>query len=141
MIGIINIIAFLFLAFCTLCDLRSMQIPLAGLVIFGLVIVGIGIINGTLFQQLGFLQLIPGAVFLLISLLGKQSVGYGDGMVILLLGILLGISRCVAVIFMGLIFCSIVSIFILLLKKGNRRTKLPFMPFLLAAWGVSLFGR
>lgn len=138
---LIEMTAMLFLIFCTVFDLRTKKIPLSVLVVFGMIILGMTGINGTLVHRGIYWQLIPGAVFLLIAFVTRQAVGYGDGIVILLVGILLGISRCLSMVCLGLVLCSAVSLGILLLKKGNRQTKLPFTPFLLVAEGVILLGR
>jgi leader peptidase (prepilin peptidase)/N-methyltransferase len=80
----------------------------------------------------------PGALFIIIAFLTKQALGYGDGAVILLLGLLLEFNVIITFIMLALLFSAIVSLFILLFKKGNVQTRLPFMPFLLSAWGVLL---
>lgn len=130
----------MFLIFCTYFDLRYKKIPLSGLLAFGIVMIIIDGANGSLIQRTEAIRLIPGAVFMLLAFLSRQAVGYGDGMMILFLGISMDICRCIQVVFIGLVLCSAISVFILLLKKGSRQTKLPFAPFLLAAWGIMLIG-
>ncbi len=141
MIQIMNLTALLFLIFCTVYDVRTKQIPLSILLVFGVIIAGLVWINGTLIQQMVWLKLLPGVVFLLIAFITKQAVGYGDGIVILLMGVLLGVRQCISMVFIGLIFCSVISLLILVFGKGSKQTKLPFMPFLLTAWGVILIGK
>ncbi len=141
MIYAVNLTAFLFLLFCAFFDLRTKQIPLSVLLIFGAIITGLALMNGTLLHRSVWPKLMPGVVFLLIAFMTKQAVGYGDGVVILLIGILLGVGQCIAVIFIGLILCSLMSLLILVFRRGGRQTQLPFMPFLLTAWGVVLIGK
>lgn len=136
----IRYITFVFLTLCAFFDIRTKRIPLWILLVFGSMILGITGISGTLIHQSLCLQLLPGMVFLLMSLLTGEAVGYGDGIVILLLGVSLGIRLCVSIVFVGLVLCAGVSLLILILKKGSQQTRLPFMPFLLAAWGVLFVG-
>lgn len=77
-----------------------------------------------------FAALLPGCVLLLLAFVTREQIGYGDGMVLMIIGILYPVWRVMAVMGISLFITSIISIFVLLLKKGNRNTRLPFIPFL-----------
>lgn len=83
--------------------------------------------------------LIPGMCMLLISFASNQSVGYGDGLTILMLGLLVGFKLCVGILCLSLFLISIYSIVLLIIKKANRKTTIPYIPFLLAAGGIILW--
>ncbi len=138
MSALINITALSLLITCTYYDLRFRKLPLLALIAFGIVIFMVIGLDGSLFSRAIFLRIIPGTIFLILAFMTKQAVGYGDGIIIILLGLSLGLKRCVTVVFTGLILSSVVSVFILLMKKGSRQTRLPFVPFLLIALGVTL---
>lgn len=137
MIVIVNSIALIFLIICAINDILTKQIPLGVLIAFGIMAFILAALDGALSSWSGGIRLLPGFMLLLIGFLTRQSIGYGDGMVVLIMGMLLGVHQCLIILFIGVILSSLVSIFILILKKGNYRTKLPFVPFLLVAWGVS----
>lgn len=84
------------------------------------------------------LSLLPGIVLLGLGWLSHWQIGAGDGMIILVMGIWLGIWETFAVVFMGMFLCSIFCGGLLLFRKVGRKTKVPFIPFL---WIAYLMGR
>lgn len=138
MSALINITAFSLLILCTYYDIRFKKLPVFILVIFAIIIIIINGLEDSLFSRAVFFRIIPGTVFLMLALMTRQAVGYGDGIIIILLGLSLGSKRCITVVFIGLVLSSVFSLYILLLKKGSRQTRLPFVPFLLIAMGVEL---
>lgn len=83
-----------------------------------------------------FLWMLPGAVLSAMAL--TKKVGYGDGAVVLLLGLMERDDRFVGVLLCSMVLMSVVSVFLLILRKAGKDTRLPYLPFLLAAW---LLGR
>jgi leader peptidase (prepilin peptidase)/N-methyltransferase len=132
----VKILVLLFLALCAYCDLKALQIPVRLVASFGFVSVvlcygGGGFANGEF-----LLRLVPGVVFLLLAFLTREAVGYGDGLVLLPVCLLLEMKAIMVLVMLALLLCAIISLIIMILKKGGRQTRLPFMPFLLAAWGI-----
>lgn len=84
------------------------------------------------------LSLLPGIIFIGLGWLSKWQIGIGDGIIILIMGLWLGIRETVAVLLMGMFLCSIVCGGLLLARKAGRKTKVPFVPFL---WVAYLIGR
>lgn len=87
-----------------------------------------GNLNGT---ELG-LSLIPGALLLILSI--TQKAGYGDGFVVVLLGLMEGKRNHMRIFFLSFIFMSVCALVLLFLRKADKSTKMPYLPFLLAAW-------
>ena len=75
---------------------------------------------------------LPGLCFLLIGILTKQALGYGDGIVVLIIGFALGLPDTIMIILIAFFSAAIISI-ILLIARKNKRYSIPFVPFLL--WG------
>ncbi len=140
MSALTSVTVLLLLILCSYYDLRYRKLPLFIIIAFGIIITVINGLDGSLFNQMVYFRLIPGTVFLMIAFMTKQAVGYGDGMIIILLGLSLGLIQCVSVVFTGLVLSSAVSVYILIFTRGNRQTRLPFVPFLLLAWGAKLIG-
>lgn len=109
-------------------------IPLAGGVA--------GILLQFIFREktLGDLLLgsVPGAVFLLLSLWGKGVVGSGDGMMLLVCGIYLGFWESIALLFLALWLIGITALFLIVIKRKGKHDRLPFVPFLAAAYLIGL---
>lgn len=63
-----------------------------------------------------------------LSIATRDQVGKGDGIVIAAVGIALGARRCLWVVFAASFVMCVTAIFVLLLRRGGRQTKLPFLP-------------
>lgn len=114
----------------TLSDIRTGKIPVfvaaGGMIGSGL----IRLLIGKDYSD-WFICLLPGLLFCVFSFLFPQSVGAGDGMVILFLGILLK-RKVFGLLLIAALVSFAVSVLLILFKKVNRDTKLAFVPFLLA---------
>ena len=69
-----------------------------------------------------------------VSMISGEQIGRGDGIVIIALGIVLGFRECLASVCLASLIMAMISIVILILKKGNRKTKLPFIPALFVGY-------
>lgn len=73
--------------------------------------------------------LLPGALFLFLSLAAEGAAGKGDGYCFLVLGALLG-SRAVWIIAMtSLLLASLCGILLMIFRRAERKTRLPFLFF------------
>ena len=80
-----------------------------------------------------------GLLLLLISKCTKEAIGYGDSLMILLLGMYLGGMRVLLVLFWASFLAGICSLFLLLGRKRKKKEALPFLPFLAVSYlGVLL---
>ncbi len=84
-------------------------------------------------------SLLPGVFFLLLSFFTREKVGYGDGLLLIVLGLFLGFYRCFLILCIGLIFSSVFALILLLFCKAGKNSRLPLVPFLTIGMGVSFF--
>ena len=84
------------------------------------------------------LSVIPGAVFWFISLVTREKVGYGDGWMLVMIGLFVGIWKCFLILLIGLISESVIVLALLALQRISSDRKIPFAPFLLFGMGVAL---
>lgn len=120
-------------------DVRWKRIPLAALAaggIWALVWTVINMVGQGVFQTLlaSLPALLPGGGLLILSRLTEKKVGSGDGILLLLLGLLLGAGEVLLLFCVGLFLQSLVAVVLVLIKKADKQTCIPFVPFLLAAW-------
>ena len=125
---------FVFLIAGTIFDIRKRQIPvilLAAAGIWGILsyTVRTGWTGSALWDELS--GLVMGAVFIGISLISDGKMGMGDAIAILVTGIFLGGAGSAFAVLYALISAALISAVMLALKRGNGKTELPFMPFLL----------
>lgn len=83
--------------------------------------------------------ILPGAMLLLLGFLTEKKVGYGDGLLLMIMGILEGGKTVLFVFSIGLFLQSILAVVLVIIKKADKQTKIPFAPFLLVARTVVLF--
>lgn len=136
----IELLLFPFLAVCAVFDGLRRQIPLA--------VVWLGMLTAVCLQAGGYMEgtsiaaavfsLIPGMGFFLISFLTGEKVGYGDGWVLLMIGLFVGFYRCFLILILGLAVESAVAVVLLVAKKIRRDKEIPFSPFLLLGMGVAM---
>lgn len=86
--------------------------------------------QGIIFYLTGIL---PGLFYLTVSWISREGLGYGDSLMVLICGLSLGFSRTVILVSAAFFFAALLSIFLLSLGKADRKTQLPFLPFLFLA--------
>lgn len=63
---------------------------------------------------------------------GKEG-GYGDGILLMILGFMEGLSAVVFTCCMALFFQSLVAVVLVVAKKADKQTEIPFVPFMFLA--------
>ena len=75
---------------------------------------------------------LPGLMLLLLSGLTEEKIGRGDGDMVLVLGLLLGVGKCTAVLCAASFFSAIYAGVGLVAGKLGKASRLAFAPFLMA---------
>lgn len=123
---------FLWLMVLSLYDIRYRRVPVWILILGGVITAAVGI-YGCVSGEITFAEIlwgmIPGAVLLLLAL-GTRKAGWADGIVLMLLGSVLGLRRCIAAAMLSLVMISVLSALLLILKKVHKGTRIPYVPFL-----------
>ena len=134
------------LAFCSVQDIREKEISLWKLQIYGFLILGIFlsrffIQKNSLFSLLekGIFGLIPGLLFLFLAKASKEAVGYGDGIILLFIGISIGFWQCLGVLFTALLGIFLAAAMILMLAGRKKNVHIPVLPFLLTGMAGGYF--
>ncbi len=87
------------------------------------------------------LSLLPGALFLIIALVSREGIGYGDGLLLLSAGPALGFVTAALGATTAVFASGMISGVLLTLRRVGRKTKLPFVPFLAFGMGVMIFAK
>lgn len=141
--GVIEGITLIYMGVCMIFDIRRREIPLL-LILFGIAAafgVDIWRVRGDMITvtEMG-ISLLPGFFFLLTGFFTGEKVGYGDGLLLIVSGLVLGVYRCFLALGIGLVFSAAISLLLLLLRKAGRYSRIPFVPFLVLGMGVVMFG-
>ena len=79
-----------------------------------------------------------GGLVLMLALVSREAVGAGDGMILIVAGIILGFLGVLELLMTALLLTGIAALFLLVVKRKGRAYRLPFVPFLLAAYLLQL---
>lgn len=127
------------LASLAIVDVHYRKIPLDILVL-----AAVAALLNQIFVEKGDPLLVLGGVgvgiaFLGISRLTRESVGYGDSLAILILGLCLGLWRLLAVLAVAFLILGIVAMGCLVRRKMSRKKMLPFYPFLMCGYIICIW--
>ncbi len=77
----------------------------------------------------------------LLMVLSKSQIGGGDLWLMTVTGFFTGIYSCFSILFVSITLAGICSLMLLITKKVDRRTEIPFAPFILIATVVLMFSQ
>ncbi len=80
-----------------------------------------------------------GIIFLIVSRVTEESFGYGDSILIVIMGGFLGFWNILSLLVTAFSLSAVFSIFMLIKKKFHRKSAFPFVPFLTAAYIGGIF--
>lgn len=130
-----QICIFSFLGINSYLDVKKGQISLCLTAAYFLLGVLYVLLNGKQWE-LFLMGVIPGILLLCIGKASRGALGLGDGMIVLVCGIYLGIWRVIEWVTIGLFMAAIWAGVLMIVRKKNRRASFPFVPFLLAAYSM-----
>lgn len=126
------------LALETFSDVRTGTVSGVRIIIFGL----IGIVLNAVLRYQSIISiaggLIVGGVILLYSVVTKGGIGKGDGLMFVCLGIYLGLSVNLQLLFYSLIVAAVTGGIYSLVKKKGLKSQIPFMPCILVTYLIIL---
>ena len=82
------------------------------------------------------LSVVPGVMFWMLSLVTGEKVGYGDGWMLVMIGLFVGLWKCFLILLIGLISESVAVLILLAVQRITGDRRIPFAPFLLFGMGV-----
>lgn len=85
------------------------------------------------------IPIVTGAVFLAASVITRGDLGMGDGWVLLALGCMTGTMVYLRTLGIGLFLSAVVSALLLTVFHRNRKTEIPFIPFLFLGYAGGIF--
>ena len=129
---------FLFLLFEGLRDYRKQKIYILPVGIFFCLGMIFSLIQGKEDFLYAILGSLTGGLLLFLSVVTKEKIGFGDGLVIIATGALLGFKVNLLMLLIGLFLAALKGIWILISGKGGKNDTMPFLPFLLPGLTLSL---
>lgn len=140
-----SIILIVYLGVLSFFDIKSRKVPVAwlaaGVIIAVLITLADCLCNPATWQWYllsAVLGMVPGG-FLILSGYLTGKVGYGDGIALVGAGLLVGYRSGFVLMGFSLFFMSLFCVGVLLFKKGNGNTRIPYLPFLTIAYVAGIW--
>ena len=129
-----TVVITIFLILSTLLDLRKKEVNISLCIIFALV----GLIYEIFISKTDILSIIlgiiPGIFLMLTSIVTNEEIGKGDAAILCTIGIYLGLKKSILVLIYALFMTVIIGGILLLIRKKNKKYKIPFVPFILCSY-------
>lgn len=119
-------------------DIRNRRLPIWLLALGGVLAVGFQIFWRGMPELLIASGGMVGLVFLAVSKITKEAFGYGDSILIGVLGIYLGFWNLLSLLTAAFLFAAVTAMAVLVRQKFHRKALLPFVPFLGTGYAVIL---
>lgn len=119
-------------------DYKSKKIPLRTIV----PVLCIGILNLFLQYDRDWKSILGGTgmgvALCILSKAAGNRIGMGDGLVITVIGMFMGLKRTFICMSGAFFLASLVALFLLFIKKAERKYKMPFIPYIFAAYIIMI---
>ena len=129
-----TVVITIFLILSTLLDLRKKEVNISLCVGFAL----LGLIYEIFISKAELLSvilgIIPGIFLMLTSMATNEEIGKGDAAILCTIGIYLGLKKSILVLIYALFMTVIIGGILLLIRKKNKKYKIPFVPFILCSY-------
>lgn len=117
-------------AYLAVRDRREMELSRRELSITGIVLFLAGFLSGAGIES-RLAGLAYGAIVVVFCIFSKEALGVADGIIILVYGVAFGLYEAAAFSFLAMVAAALVSVVLLVIRRAERKTRLPFFPFLL----------
>lgn len=133
---IVHICLIIILGVICVFDIKRKKIPVYMLIILA----AAGIISnftvGEFDIEKRIIAMLPGMILLIVSMITKQQIGYGDGMIILIMGLYIDIDDILSIVLSSFLLSSIAAIILMTVFKKKKNFEMAFSPFLLIGYGL-----
>lgn len=95
---------------------------------------------GNILLQEWILCLLPGIFFLIFAKKDSEKIGDGDGWLLIVLGNCFSGKQLLCLFYLSVLLSAVYSFLLLLMKRADRKTQIPYLPFLwlsdIILWGL-----
>ncbi len=122
-------------------DMRKREISTLSLLLLGGLGVFLSLLGGEWKDISVLCRFLPGLIFLGLGKISRESIGYGDGFVILCLGSYLTVTQLLGACMTAVTLAGVAALFLMILLHRGRRTQIPFVPFLFIGCGITILSQ
>lgn len=134
----LQIFLFVVLAICCYTDMKTKTLPVS-VILLGFVGVALG--KGmSCFLPADMVGLVPGLLLFFLAKISRKNIGEGDGLVMAFVGWGAGLWMALKILWIASLLCFVLSVLGLCTGQWKRNTTIPYLPFLMAGYGVCQWG-
>lgn len=117
-------------------DIKYKSLPGWFLMVGGVLAIGLAVLLRpiSLWEMAGGLLL--GILLFGVSLVTRGALGRGDGIFLGIIGLNLGFSTVFSIFTGALLLAAMLAILLMIVKRANKNTAFPFLPFLGVSYGI-----
>lgn len=112
-------------------DFRKKEINIPVLIILAAAAMGMFFLEKDISLMNVLTGFTEGAALVLVSFMTKGQIGIGDGILLAACGLMLGGKDNLVMFFFACLCSAVVSALIMIIKKADKKTKIPFAPFMI----------
>ena len=117
-------------------DFRKKEINIPASVILVFAAFGMYFLGKDISATNAIIGFAEGLILILVSVVTKGQIGIGDGILLASCGLMLGGRDNMVMFFFACLSSAIVSALMMIIKKADKKTKIPFVPFMIPGFLV-----
>ncbi len=129
-----TMIIIIFLTLSTLLDVKKKEVN----TILCVIVAAVGLVYELFIMKTNIaiiiLGILPGVFLMLASIVTNEEIGKGDAVILSTIGIFLGLKKSILILINALFMTVLIGGIFLLIKRKNRKYKIPFVPFILFSY-------
>ena len=134
----VHILAGMLLGIQSYWDIRHKEIPSSISVVGGLLGFILSVQEGRDWFDIS-MALLPGISLLAIGWISKECIGYGDGIIICVLGLFYSWDVLWRICYFSFFFSAGAALVLFVVLKKSGDDTIPFVPFLMLGWFVNMW--
>ncbi len=127
------------LSFEAVIDLKRREINIVFPIITGVFSVIFMLLSDDVSVASSLIGLAEGVLLIALSFITDGQIGSGDGIILAATGLMLGWKDNLIMFFFSCLISAFVAVGLMGIKKADKKTKIPFIPFMVPGFFLSVF--
>ena len=127
------------LSFEAVIDLKKREINIVFPIITGVFSVVFMLLSDDVSVASSLIGLAEGVLLIALSFITDGQIGSGDGIILAATGLMLGWKDNLIMFFFSCLISAFVAVGLMGIKKADKKTKIPFIPFMVPGFFLSVF--
>lgn len=119
-------------------DIKNRRISIPSVILMGIAGLGWRLASSQLVWMDLVVSLLPGVIALMIAMVARQSIGFGDVWMLLGMGLVLGSEEMICSVLFAMILTGVYAIILICVFHKGRKYEIAFVPFLMAGFFLTL---